>query len=287
VELYGQVYQETTLGYNTNDVNDPNRKLFRASNFLRVVRGFRPFGAVDKRLRVDTPAIATSNQAMMAEMKKMCPGDMYFIKGTLVTLNGNARFVCPVCGKEFLVPAMYTFVNPTCIIGFDDLRAIAWDRAIESIIARKEISNHVAVMGRVSGDVRAFQTDQGQLIVNYSLDVQRKFHIKEDRSDVKHDFPVIKTYGPVAKDNYYHVVDGSEVMVDGMLQTRTFKRTITCPECENTAEYDDSTTEVVAYSTEYLYGCRTQEEVDELEKQDEAKQLNQSLERLGLLKSEE
>lgn len=280
VILYGQAPSESLLGYSTNDVNDPNRRLLRASNHLRVVRGFRDFGAVDKRLRVDAPLIATSSQAMMAQMRTWRPGNMYLVKGNVITLDGTERYTCPLCGKDFLVPATFTFVNPILIVPMEE--NLTWEEAVPLIIARKEMSNIVTLFGRCSGDIRSFQTDAGQLITNYTLDVPRKFYIKEDRSDIRHDYPIIKSYGSVAKHDLYGILDGGEVFVDGMLQTRTYNRNIECPECGETAIYEGRTTEVVAYSCEYGRGCRSMEEIQELEAEKEEEEKREAYARLGL-----
>lgn len=285
VYLYGQAYRESSLGYNTADVDDPNRRLYRTSNNLRVVRGFRDFGAVDKRLRVDVPLIATSNPQLMSQMRLWKPGNMYMVKGNVITLNGNERFTCPLCGKDFLVPAIFTFVNPISIVPQET--QLTWEEAVHKMIERKEWSNIVTLYGKCTGDVRKFVTDKGQLITNYTLDVPRKFFIREDKADIRHDFPIIKSYGTVARNDYFGVVDGGEVFVDGMLQTRQYKRKIECPECGQESEYDDNTTEVVAYSSEYGRGCHTMEEIQELQAQDENREISESLRRLGLLPEED
>lgn len=280
VILYGQVYHESSLGYNTGDVNDPNRKLLRASNNLRVVRGFRDFGAVDKRLRVDAPLIATSNQALMAKMRLWRPGDMYLVKGNVITLNGNERYTCPLCGKDFLVPAVFTFVNPILIAPMET--NLTWEEAVQKMVERKEISNIVTLFGKCSGEVRSFETEKGQLICNYTLDVPRKFYIKEDHTDTRHDYPIIKSYGNVARNDLYGVLDNGEIFVDGMLQTRTYKRTIECPECGESAIYDGHTTEVVAYSCEYGRGCRTMEEIQAIHEKEEDELTKAAFRKFGL-----
>ena len=62
------------------------------------------------------------------------------------------------------------------------------------------------------------------------------------------------------------------VFVDGAIQTREYVRKHECPECGMEYEYRETATEIVPYSTEYLTGCKTMEEIEEDKRQETLEQ---------------
>ena len=130
-----------------------------------------------------------------------------------------------------------------------------------------EISNRVTIIGKVCTPPTLFITDKGQRIANYQLDVMRKYRIKEDQETNKHDFPFVKSYGVVADNDVLAIQEGGMVFVDGAIQTREYLKNHQCPTCGETYQYKDTATEIVPYSTEYLTGCKTMEEIEEIKQQ--------------------
>lgn len=266
VTLYGAVMDDPKLLYNTSDEQSKERKLVRTMGILSVLRGIRDFGAVDKRIRIDLPIVLSQNEKMMKAMSAWKKGDIILLRGTLATVNYNNLLRCPHCGKTETVPATMTFVNPIYMkIENRELEAAEANREMRK---NAEISNRVTIIGKCCTKPEMFITDKGQHITNYQLDVMRKYRIKEDQESNKHDFPFVKSYGFVAENDYYAVQENGLVFVDGAIQTREYLRTHTCPECGEAYQYKDTTTEIVPYSTEYLTGCKTMEEVEEQKKQE-------------------
>lgn len=261
VTLYGTVMEEPKLLYNTTDEQDKGRQLVRTMGVLSVLRGIRDFGAVDKRIRIDLPIILSQNDKMMKAMSNWKKGDVLLMRGTMATTNYNNMLCCPHCKKTELIPATLTFINP--IYMKTEEHELSPSEANKEMRRNAEISNRVTIIGKVCTKPVMFVTDKGQHITNYQLDVLRKYRIKEDKETNKHDFPFVKSYGFVAENDYYAIQENGIVFVDGAIQTREYLRDHTCPECGQTYKYKDTTTEIVPYSTEYLTGCKSMEEVEE------------------------
>ena len=58
---------------------------------------------------------------------------------------------------------------------------------------------------------------------------------------------------------------GSMVLVDGMVVTREFRRTVTCPHCGKQFDWPEKVLEVLTFGTEYLADFITPEEYDKLQ----------------------
>lgn len=265
VTLYGTVMESPKLLYNTSDVHDPNRKLVRTIGILSVLRGIRDFGAVDKRIRIDLPIILSQNEKMMKAISAWKTGDVILMRGTLATVNYTLTLKCPHCGAPEAIPATMTFVNP--IYMKKECESLAPEESNREMRRNAEISNRVTIIGKVCTPLTLFITDKGQRIANYQLDVMRKYRIKEDQETNKHDFPFVKSYGVVADNDVLAIQEGGMVFVDGAIQTREYLKNHQCPTCGETYQYKDTATEIVPYSTEYLTGCKTMEEIEEIKQQ--------------------
>lgn len=261
VTLYGQVMQLPRLLYDDTDINNPSRKLVRVMCTLAVMRGIRDFGAVDKRIRLDLPIILSQNEKIMKMMKKWEPGDIILIRGTLATVNVIKPLQCPECKSVEQAQRMLSFVNP--IYMKTEYEKLSAEEGNSDMRHNAEISNRITVIGKACIEPEMFITDKGQKITNYQLDVPRKYRIKEDREENRHDFPFVKSYGFVADNDKRAIRKDGLVFVDGAIQTREYVRKHICPICGAEYEYRETATEIIPYSTEYLTGCKTMEEIEE------------------------
>ncbi len=266
VTMYGQVMEAPRLRYNSSDPTATGRKLIQAMGYLAILRGIRDFGAVDKRVRTDIPIILSQNDKIMKLMATWEVGDIIELRGTLATVNIKKNLRCPHCGAVDQLDSMLSFINPIFMkTEFKKLDAAGGNKEIRK---NSEISNRITVIGTVCTAPELFVTDKGQKITNYQLDVPRKYRIKEDDETNRHDFPFVKSYGFVADNDYRAISEGSMVFVDGAIQTRDYIRKHTCSQCGEEYEYLQTATEIVPYSTEYLIGCKTMEEIEEEKRQE-------------------
>jgi len=266
VTLYGQVTQPPRLLYDSSDETNESRKLVRTMGTLAVLRGIRDFGAVDKRIRLDIPVILSQNDKIMKMMKQWEVGDMILIKGTLATVNVQKTLTCSECYNVERMQGMLSFVNPIYIKAEE--RGLNAEEGNSDMRRNAEISNRITVIGKACIDPEVFVTDKGQIITNYQLDVPRKYRIKEDDESNRHDFPFVKSYGFVADNDSRAIRKSSMVFIDGAIQTREYLRKRICPFCGAEHEYRETATEIIPYSTEYLTGCKTMEEIEEEKRQE-------------------
>lgn len=261
VTMYGQVMETPRLRYNTVDESDPGRKLLQAMGYLAILRGIRDFGAADKRVRTDIPIVLSQNNKIMKLMATWEVGDIVELRGTLATVNIKKNLRCPHCGNMEQLDSTLAFINPIFMkTEFKKLDAAAGNREIRR---NAEISNRITCIGKVCTAPEMYITDKGQKITNYQLDIPRKYRIKEDDELNRHDFPFVKSYGFVADNDYRAIPEGGMVFVDGAIQTRDYRRKRACAYCSEEYEYLQTATEIVPYSTEYLTGCKTMEEIEE------------------------
>ena len=265
VTLYGQIIKAPRILYNTSDEHDPERKIVRVMGPIAVLRGIRDFGAVDKRIRLDLPIVLSQNKKIMKQMKNWEEGDMIEIRGTLATVNIKKNLVCPHCNHVNQIDGTLAFINPIFIK--TEAKGLSSEEGNKLMRTNAEISNRITVIGKVCTAPELFITDKNQRIVNYQLDIQRKYRIKEDDENNKHDFPFVKSYGAIADNDYLAIKKGSYVFVDGAIQTRDYIRNMECQNCHETFEFRETATEIVPYSTEYLMDCLSMEEIEERKKQ--------------------
>lgn len=261
VTLYGRVIQEPKLLYNSTDETNASRTLVRVIGAISVMRGIRDFGAVDKRIRIDVPVVLSQNKKIMKLMQAWEEGDMVLIRGTLATVNVTKPHCCPHCQQIEQIKTTLAFINP--IFMKTEYKELSPEEGNQDMRRNAEISNRITVIGKACTAPEMFITDKGQKITNYQLDIMRKYRIKEDDDENKHDFPFVKSYGFVADNDHRAIQEDGMVFVDGAIQTREYTRTHICPFCEKEYTYRDSATEIVPYSTEYLTGCKTMEEIEE------------------------
>ena len=108
---------------------------------------------------------------------------------------------------------------------------------------------------------------EGKSVTTYQLAIRRKFRIKKD-TDIRTDFPWVKSYGAIAENDAKSLRKGSYVFIDGRIQVRQLKRIQECESCGKVYEWTDSATEIVPYSVEYLRDYFTKDEIEKREKEE-------------------
>lgn len=191
---------------------------------------------------------------------------MIELTGTLATVNTTKPQKCPHCDGTNLVDRMVCYVNPIFIK--TEYKGLSAEEGNRDMRRNSEISNRITVIGKACTDPEVFYTDKGQIIVNYQLDIARKYRIKEDADENRHDFPFVKSYGFVADNDRLAISKGALVFVDGAIQTRDYEMSFICQNCGEEYKLIRTATEIVPYSTEYLTGCKTMEEIEEERRQE-------------------
>ena len=144
---------------------------------------------------------------------------------------------------------------------------ISPEESLKLLKERCEISNIVMVIGTLCREPEIYTDDKNRSFAQYQIAVNRRYRIKEDPAETKTDYPWVKTFGEQALKDVYALHTGSQVYLNGALQTREVARETICENCNKSYEWQDVASEIVPYSTEYLSNCQIEHK--DTEKEDE------------------
>lgn len=257
VMLNGQVLQPPRFNLG------PNGEVQRALGPVVIIRGVRDFGNNIDNIKYDAPVVMTSDPALIKIMQQWEVGDMVEIKGSITTKDIVKSSTCKHCGEKNKKAGSLVYINPI-YIGIHE-KKLSRAEGLNVLKARCEISNQVTLIGPVCRDPQLYVTEKGLAITTYQMAVRRKFRIVSDSSDTKTDFPWIKSYGAIAKNDAASIKKGTYIFVDGMIQTRELERTQVCEHCGGEYKWNDFAMEIVPFATEYLRDFFTKEEIKKRE----------------------
>lgn len=265
VLLNGQVLRKPKLIPNKN-----TGEIETAMCPIWVIRGVRDFGNNIDHVKHDAPIIMTRNPELIKIMETWEVGDMVEVKGSLTTKDVIKGFVCKHCGQKQKKKGSLVYINPIFLEVHE--KRLTPEQGLQKLKERCEISNQVTLIGAVCREPQLYTTEKGLAITTYQMAVRRKYRIATDSTETKTDFPWVKSYGNIAKNDAASIKKGTYIFIDGMLQTREFDRSYICqnPECGKENHFTDFAMEIVPFATEYLRDYYTQEEILAREKEQNA-----------------
>lgn len=277
VTLYGQVCKAPIL---IRENNDPRGALLRVLSQVMVMRGIRDFGAKDQRMRLDELIVMSGNQRIMGFMKDWRLGDIVSLRGALITNDFDKACTCSVCGHTQLYKGHATYVYPIYVRLM--AQGYTQEQGLIELKQNAEVSNRITIIGKACDKPKIHAHEKsGTNIASYVVDIERKYRVREDIESNRHDFPVVKSYGEIALNDYLAIEAGGMVFIDGQLQQRTYSRKFICESCgSEIIKADDGIVEIVPYSTEYLLGCHTMDEVQKMREDMEEKKQQDTLREL-------
>ncbi len=247
--------------------------------YIDTVRSLRAVDDGVKYVKHDHPLIMSREKDILDKMCEWEENDIVFIKGVITSKTIPKASKCTFCSEKGKtvkneINGNLVYITPI----FVERRASYPDKAsaIEDLVAHREISNQVYVMGTLIRDPKFFKTKKGIQITQYPIAINRKFTIRTDDPSIRTDWPIVKSYGEQARNDKIFLKYQAEVIIDGFLQARTLKRKIKCSCCGQVYDYSDHAMELVPYEVEYVSGHRTKEEV-ESEKQASVEAIRQML----------
>lgn len=235
--LIGKIIDNPELSYSQE------KDLFQLS-FILDVRG--------KNQRIDFPEInifgLKKEQAYNLKNNLNENKDSYImVRGMIATRYKEITVKCPDCGEEnkvsYLRTEISTIIPPLVLRG---------DYSKDSLT---EYSNRASVLGTVCSTPIERQSANGMhTIALYQIAIDRRFRIKE-QEDTKYDYPWIKSFDTFAERSLKHLKVGSQILLNGHIQTREKKRKTVCVNCNSKFEYEVKFAEIVMTSIEYLTNC--------------------------------
>lgn len=253
-------------------------KSIRAMFHLAVIRSTRFSGEnlhMTDKIMYDWPIILSTDPEMIAKIEKLEKYDIVDIKGTFVTkkIIKNAYCKgengCNACNK---VDGNICYIMPIALAKRNREGDIYTEKqAMQEVIANREFSNNIHLIGNLCNPVNYFHDDSVQTSV-FQVATDRKYVVTSDNSDIHADFPIIRSYGKQAKKDSICLQKGSTIVIDGYLHTRNFPRKTICSSCGNEFEWKDCTTEIIPFVEEYVAGYIDYETALKNEKQKAAEE---------------
>jgi hypothetical protein len=259
--------------------------------FINVGRGTRDTGDGYRFMKGDNPIIMTKEPELVEQISTWHTYDIVMVKGIIATRTIMKPSFCPYCKTKNAAPGALVYVYP--VYAEKRCHLDSADECIRYLSGHREISNIAYVFGRLVKDPQQITTRDGLKITQYPIEMYRKVRIRYDDPSVRADFPWVKSYGKNAEEDMKCLIKGSEIYVDGCLQTRSVQRHIVCGQaygqngkaekdengnprmrvkpngvidgCGRQYEWMDRATEIVPYEVEYLknYNRDIEEEEEE------------------------
>lgn len=245
VWLHGQVYGTPKIIVNSE------RLPIKVRLVLKVMRRFGTLSGMEEdNIRIDHIIIATDEPSIIKYCEdNVREGDMVDIKGVYTTRYKKKKRICPHCNAANIMLGVENVITPQYICvrekGLTDMKAF------ELLRERNEISNYVLVLGTIISNIDYYE-DEKQRYSQYCIKLGRKYWIKSDPDELRDDFPHVKSYGIQGERDRDNLSLKDNVLINGSLSARTFKRHKDCDVCGSDFEFEDSTMEIHSYSVEYL-----------------------------------
>ena len=178
------------------------------------------------------PIIELENE----NMQKFKKGSLVVVEGKITTELKEEKYTCS-CGEKIIDKYILTKVTA---------------QNIQVIPPKKEVFlNNVILLGVVCRE-KSFVYIEGTKSplgnTRYQIAVNR-------REPNLTDYPWITSYARQAEEDAKRIQKGSQVLVDGIINTRRNIKECVCPNCGTKIEVTEYLTEVVAASVEYLNNC--------------------------------
>lgn len=226
--------------------------------YVHVVRGLRDAHDHIKYIRHDQPLVISKDPAILREMAGWTENDIVMIHGFVASRDIDKPSYCPneECKDEDghspvknIARGNLIYINP--ITAYLIKRYDNREDSIRDVVAHREISNMVYILGTLVSEPKKFITKKGLPVTQYKLAINRKYHVRTDNPDHKTDWPWVKSYGDQAVEDKLRLHIGSDVYIDGFIQARTILRTTKCRCCGQFYRWQDHCMEIVPYAVEY------------------------------------
>lgn len=197
--------------------------------------------------KIDFPIVNVLDEALLDKVRKFKEKDFIIVKGILATAEVKKGVCCPKCNE-----IIKTNGTTTEVIAIDVID-IGSNFELEQF---KEVSNVVFVLGSLCRDPEfRLLANTGIPSTQYQLAVNRKFHVKRQKDSFT-DYPWVNSFGKQAEQDAIRLQTGSQVFIQGGIQTRNVQKNMVCPKCQSAFKAEDFVAEIVPYSVEYLNNCK-------------------------------
>ena len=202
--------------------------------------------------------IQTRNEDMIEIAKDIKTGDLVAVVGTVSSKLIPDTVECPECHCQVQSQENnIAYVDPFSIIILEknpDIREA--DRKTQEMV---DFSDFVVFAGNVCQDPIVAVYNDGKTACKFQVASDRLRRIKEDRPDIKADFPWVRCSDRNAKEYSEVLKCGSEVVIVGALETKSRSREFSCPNCLHRFSNTQMMMHIIPYHIEYGENCNIPE----------------------------
>ncbi len=256
--LYGQVCKEPAI------VKGSDGEIIYSMCYIKTLRGIRKVDNGVNYLRYDKILILAKDKPTYTKMVDWHVNDMVEVKGMFATKNVDKIAYCsdPECPNSrerkggIKKPGTICFVLP---IFADKIKTLSDNNScLMDLYEHREVSNQIYALGELVREpkkIKIAAKEDGKpsiTLTQYQIALDRKYKVKTDPPEIKADYPWVKSYGAMGKEDRLRLHTGSVVFIDGYIQRRKVSRKTICPLCSRQFEWSDDNLELVPYDIEYM-----------------------------------
>ena len=205
-------------------------------------------------VRSDLQQIVTKNAYLIEnQIINLEAGDLIITTGTMSTKEVTRKIRCPYCGGvDDHIMGVKVYIDPKCILKIRSVAECDEQEINELLVTYSELSNYSQFFGTLVREPR-YAPDYG--VAKRELDIQvalnRKRYIVEDGPDKKTDYPYVRMFGQMAETCNKVLHTGSEIYIEGAIETREIEIEKICPSCNEQFFAGNVAVEIVPYSVEF------------------------------------
>ena len=206
-------------------------------------------------VRSDIQQIITKNAGFIERwIQPLNKGDLVMVEGTLTTKEIRRNATCPHCyGQALQSFGVKVYVHPGTIMPIRHMAESSAEEITQYLTDFTEFSNRMFCFGTLVREPKyapEFGINRRELSIQLALN-RRRF-IMEDGPDKRTDYPHVKVFGPAAEEGWKVLHTGSEIYIDGAVETREVSLKRNCPLCGNDFTVPNVAIEIVPYAIEYI-----------------------------------
>jgi len=203
-----------------------------------------------------------NNDLIRNHIRDLEKNDIVFVKGILSSHHVKEKSICPNCNE----PKKGTTFHVEPIDIYKIRHADSDEEAKKIIEDHEDAGNHIIVDGTVCYIKELWLPDEereGTARLEFQIASNRKQRIEEDDDDKRSDYIWVKAFGSDAIDYADLLYIGSEISINGSIQSRTFEETVECPNCGSMYHQIQRTIEIIPYYIVPIKNCNVEEEYEE------------------------
>ena len=203
-----------------------------------------------KNGRKDYPRISIyglSQEKAKQYVAKLKPGSFVQVRGMVTTKMIKKPVKCEKCGEVSMISSLQSE-----IVSYGT--PLVLQERIDPVDI-VEMSNNGMLLGVVCMDIRRMDKVNGCAVAQFQVAVNRRYHVNEQGTEKRTDYPWIKVFGNVADECLKRLHRGSQIYVYGPFQTRDINRHVKCEHCGESIVYAERVGEIAPMGVEFLNEC--------------------------------